>query len=187
MAVEDTVELPDLSPAQEEALKKRWGLTQSVAPVVPQLPSLPTEDPSEGPGAKRPTYVFTNLLNGDLMIPDLGFKLPGGGFEAFVFKPHQTIDLMTVFKRRDIENSRYLRASVTADPPLLKAGNATPAELRQGQDPLSRRVLEHVGTEGAFPDTSPLALKGGPAETEYDQKLQELREKEEQEERDTRK
>lgn len=182
MSAEETVTLPDLTPAQEDALRKKWGLP----------PGTPTASPQTAETAydQRPvahTFVVTNLMNADLTLPDLGYKLPGGGFEPFTFKPYQCVDLLTLFKRRDIENSRYLRQAVAADPPQLKLGQVDREVMLSEQDPLSRRVREHMGTEGAFPDTSPLALKSGEGETEFDKRLAELRVKEEQEERDTRK
>lgn len=161
-----TVVLPELTPEQEALLRKRFQLEMGIGDVT--QPTTPSEGADE--------FIYTNVTSGDLIIPDLGFKLPNDQFEPIVFKAGQTVNLRQTYKRREILASRYLIVALIQG--LVVKGPGTPAQRKQTEDPLVIRAREYVGSSEAFADPYPLALNEGDGETEYDKKLAELRRKE---------
>lgn len=85
----------------------------------------------------RRDYVYTNVRNADVMIPDLGQKR-GRSFDPFVFPALQTVDLKSRFSSRDIRRSYHLRALVEKG--LIIEGKATPEQFQQAEDPISSQV-----------------------------------------------
>lgn len=88
-------------------------------------------------------YTWTNLTQADVMVPDLGFG-KGRNFESFSFAPHQVIDLHTLFSKKEIGKSHYLKRLAAQDPPILKNGRATQAELQRHIDPLGALVAANT-------------------------------------------
>lgn len=117
-------------------------------------------------------YIWTNLTQADVMVPDLGFG-KGRNFEPFSFGPHQEIDLHTIFSKKQISRSHYLKrlaVSTVFKPAALKNGRATHAELQCHIDPLGALVASNT----ALAQTGVQVNLADPmfGQREFDKKLQ---------------
>lgn len=152
MPVTKEAVLPDLTPEQDALLKARYAKEFGVNLDAQGRPSVDTD---LGPESAE-DFVFTNMLNADLMIPDLGIKTPDGGFEPHSFKPNETVNLRTVYKRREITASKYLQICIR-DGKIVK-GKPSIEQTNRAEDPLVTKVKSNMGQEGAFSDPFPLTV-----------------------------
>lgn len=98
-----------------------------------------TADQAEASAPVKRTYVYTNVRNADVLIPDLGRKR-GRTFDPFVFRSHAVEDLRKRFSPKEIRRSYHLRALVDAG--LVVEGEATAEQLKRDEDPIAARVRD---------------------------------------------
>jgi len=178
------VNIPDLTDEQMAALRKRFQAEQQV--VEQSAAGTAQGDPDLG-GDK----VYTNISSEGLIIPDLGIGtgIPGQIFTPEYFQPHETKNLGELYSAREIKRSKHLTLFITKHKKIVRG--VVPLDQHiQNKDPLAALAETHADSPEPFTDPArvPLNSRSGPIEpqTEYDQKLKDLRDRDAKEELETR-
>jgi len=188
MANDSKSDLPELSPAQELALKQKFakeeGLildTEGHVLLTAPVETAPVE------AAQAQDMVWTNLTNSDLIINDLGQKI-GDEFISEVFKPFETKDLSVIYKAREVRQSKSLRRYESDSPPKIARGTISADDPRRRLSQLARMAKENEGKAVTFTDPEHPPLRGVTGEPmgEYDKKLAEVIAKDQREDQESR-
>lgn len=166
--------LNSLTQEEREALKAEMRAEEAAAQQV--------QDEKE---KKEGVWVYTNALNGILLIPDLGIASPGGSFEAESFGPFETKDLAEIYEPEELRKSKYLRMLARESDGRLVKGRVPRERLQVKDHPLA--ILARNNPNGSFTDPTSAQRKGDFGENMYDQKLRELHDREHDEDMETRK
>jgi hypothetical protein len=164
------VEMPDLTPEQYEAVRRR----------VLAEEGLDKQDEKLQVKVKaEEEFVFTNTTNTDVSIEDLGIRSPSGQFRSEVFAPYECKNLREYYTPKEIAKSKYLILAQKKD--MIKKGRWTKDQLASNDDPLA--LMARSNPDGTF--TDPREVGNSP--NHFDQKLRELQEKDAREDQETRK
>lgn len=160
----DSDKMPDISPAQEVLLKKRFAVEMGVEVDAAGNRVLSKDASPEATEVKPLATVYTNLTATKLTIADLGFKIPDGSFTSEEFEPYETKDLGRFYKPREIRASKMLMKMLTSKPPMLAEGVVSKEDIRKHMTPLARMAEGGEGQAITFTDPShPPLIPGHPS------------------------
>lgn len=168
------IKLENLSQEDREALRAQFAAEAKAEQVV-----LDEKEKKEG------AYVFTNALNGVLMIPDLGIATPGGAFECESFAPFETKNLAEIYEPEELRKSKYLRMLTRDSDGRLLKGRVDRDSIKIKEHPLA--ILARNNPNGIFHDPTSATEEGQYGTNVFDQKLKDLHDRDKAEDMATRK
>lgn len=168
------IKLEQLSEEDRAALKAQFATEQKV-----EQQAKDEKEKTDG------IWVFTNALNGILMLPDLGISSPGGAFECESFQPFETKDLAEIYEPEELRKSKYLRMLARESDGRLVRGRVSKESLAVKENPLA--VLARNNPNGTFHDPTSGTSESDFGTNPYDRALKELKERDHREDMETRK